>query len=624
MISTLSSSNALVTEKSNEATIRHAVSEAEATANNHDRIMRMARKHSRLARPMEMVLLRAAVKRTFDYIPNVETRDNLFCTVFPETLSRANLTEIDTDGYVMDKIEGVAANAWALYTSLYPPTSFVREPSTNRLRAVFPPQPAAYVGDDAGGDETTPGRWDTLMLVFRDGAVLCYDNCPLIPVAMRKSDGRTGLDGELCVRRNTLSPGEHARLRLVSRDDAPFGESYLDRDDNDPASDDQYSLCFLAHDIMLADNAKQTVSTYKRKQPAIALSSYSERLTKMVERLQPKSVAAERAVKPGAAAVANGERVPSEAPTTMTLAPKPMQDFEIFAQRVREEPQPYRMPLFVMAKQPFPIALIRHAFHTRMRRIVGIRTDGLIFIGKQQPFSPVFIDSDGSVINPAKNIDGGVTRLKKYKPRLANSFDAMLVRNAVTSHYELYASDRETPVPSAGLWYGFDDEEIERTMTLGHEVVEANTVVRDARLFRPEERVRGAAGAGRSIWDAVVCECNPYISPQAEVAIAAIPPPTSPADEQRYVLAVAAHIRWQPVLERTKKRRANNYANFCGIIKAIALFPTKEEICAYVRAAHEARRVELGGAVGDENGAVIPNLDDDGVGTGGPGAMFVD
>ena len=549
--------------RSDEEHVTRPISEAEATANNHDRIMRMAKRQSRAPRPAELAALRAAVKRTFDYMPDVDTRDNLFCSMFPETLSLSNLADLDARGYVMDKIEGVAANAWALYVSVYPP-KFAADTKREKVVALFPDEPAPYVGDDCG-DATLAGRTDTLMLVFRDGGILCYDRCPLLPMLMKHTFGRTGFDGELCVRRRTLMQSERARMRAVLREDAEFGAPYLEPDDDRPTSDDAYDLCYLVHDIMCADTDKQTASTSRRKQPAAATLPYSQRLAKIKERVEIRPLP-ERVTKATASA-----------PSTSS-APKPLSDYDVFVLRMQRcsYAQP---PLLVAAKQPFPMSLARYAFHTRMARIVGIRTDGLIFVGESQQFSPVFINADGSVINPSQH--EGPTCLKKLKPRLSNSFDAMLVRNATTQAYELYASDRDTPVPSAGLWYGTNEEEIERTRALGHEVVEANTAAQDARLFRADERA--ASAGGRSVWHSVVCECNPYLSKQAETAIAAVPPPANAADEQRYVDAVGKHIRWQPVLERTKKKRPNTYANFCGIIKAIGMFVDRDELCAHVK-----------------------------------------
>lgn len=570
----------------------HVISEAESTANNHERIMRMLRAHTRLPRAVEWRLLRAAVGRTFPLMPDVDKRDNLFCTMHPETLSRANLPDLDCAGWVLDKIEGVAANAWALGTALAPAV-VGRDPATNATTITFADEPPAYVGGDSGGDALGT-RVDTLLLVFRDGETLAVDNCPLVPLLMRPNEGRTGLDGELCVRRRALSDDEKARLIGAVREDAEFGAHYLAPQDAAEASDQIYELCYMAHDIMLADSKKQTLSQYSRKQAAIATQPYSERLAKMCDRLQPRP-AAEKLLRQSAAA-AGGERAAAAEYTKTAL------ELEIFRRRVAAQPAPYLAPILLMPKQPHRMSTVRYAFYTKMRRIAGVRTDGLIFVGEEQPFAPVFIDTDGSVINPAAH-SGKPTALKKYKPRLANSFDAKLVRNADTNAYELYACDRDTPVSSAGIWYGADEEEVARTMALGHEVVAANTQAADAQLFRPE--ARGGAGTARSIWHSVICECNPYLSAAAEAAIAAVPPPSSsvPGDDERYVRAVGVHIRWQPVLERQKKRRANTYANFTGIIKAIGLFPNREEICAHVKQALEAKAVA---AVSNARGAPPP------------------
>jgi hypothetical protein len=561
---------------------RHTISEAEATANNHERIMRLARRCSRAPRRPEMLLLRAAVARTFPLMPDVPNRNNLFCTMFPETLSRANLVEIDPNGFVMDKIEGIAANAWALYTVHYAPI-IEKNPETSVTSVSFREEPPAYVGADSGGDDLL-GRADTLMLVFRDGEILCVDNCPLIRLLMRTNEGRTGLDGELCVRRAALSGDEMITLGLATREEAPFGMSYLEPDDGNEASDQLYHLCYLAHDIMLADTRVQSLSTYPRKQPPIAASPYSKRLTEMTERLQPLPTTSKLLSEIAASVAAGGG---SERAIVAEQA-KAKLELECFCRRVCAQPQPYLSPILVMAKQPYRMAAVRYAFYAKMMRIRGVRTDGLIFIGESQPFQPLFIDADGAVINTGLH-DGKPTALKKYKPRLSNSFDAKLVRNQLTRAYELYVSDRPQPVPSAGIWYGSNEEEIERTMALGNEVVAANMASADAQLFRPEAR---GYNDGRSVWHSVICECNPYVSPAAEDAIAAVPPPQSKDDEERYVLAVAAHIRWQPVLERVKKRRANTYANFCGVVKAIGLFPSRDDICTQIKNLMEAQRQE--------------------------------
>jgi len=594
MISSRASSSADYLTRSTAVVTRHAISEAESTANNHERIMRMARRSSRAPRRPEMKLLRAAVARTFPLMPNVDTRENLFVSMFPETLSRANLGDLDVaTGWVLDKIEGVAANAWALWSALYPPT-VGKDALTGAVTIKLAEEPPAYIGADSGGDELR-GRADTLMLVFRDGEVLCFDNCPLLPLMMRPNDGRTGLDGELCVRRRALNDDEKARFIAATRDDAEFGASYLEPQDASELSDVLYDLCYMAHDIMLADNKKQTLSTYQRKQEAIASAPYSERLAKMCERMQVRAPTEKLLVqrKPAttaetAALSASNGNGGGPAPTTERAASaeytKAALELEFFRRRVLAQPAPYLSPILLLPKQPHRMSTVRYAFTTKMRRTVGVRTDGLIFVGEDQPFAPVFIDADGAIVNPSAH-SARPSALKKYKPRLANSFDAKLVRNADTGAYELYACDRDTPVPSAGLWYGESEEEVERTAALGREAVVINQAQADAALFRPEARVND-----RSIWHSVICECNPYLSPAAERAIAAVPPPSSKEDVERYVAAVGVHIRWQPVLERTKKRRANTYVNFCGIVQAIGLFASREEICAHVKATNEARR----------------------------------
>jgi hypothetical protein len=392
------------------------------------------------------------------------------------------------------------------------------------------------------------------------------DHCPLLQAAVRRIDGRCGFDAELCVRRRpgTLTDDELARLVDITRaaDGSKFCAPYLDPDSGDAIGDDdddneRFQLCLAVHDAMLTDTAKQTVSKYERPQPAIAVATYQERLVKMAERIRPR---------PGA-------------------------DFTEFTKRVEVEmkksapadQEAWRSPVLVFAKSVFRMNLLRYAFYSMPKSIIGIRTDGLIFVGNTQPFSPVFIDGDGTVINPAVNNTQqkqhhSHSALKKYKPRLANSFDAMIVRDALSGQYELYAGDREEPVPSAGLWYGNTEDEVDRTLALGAEVVATNTAALDARLFVPHER-------GGAMTRAMIAECNPYLSPAAELAIAAVPPPVSQDDKEdveRYVRAVARHIRWQPVLERVKKRRANSWANFCGIVMAIGLYPTPGEIVAHV------------------------------------------
>lgn len=543
--------------------------------------MRMARRHSRAPRRTELKALRAAVARTFPLMPDVNTRANLFCSMFPETLSRANLSELDVAGWVMEKIEGVAANAWSL--TLYTPELRKNEETGAIIDIVLPQEPKAYVGADSGGDDL-PGRADTLLLVFRDGEILAFDNCPLVPVMMRQNDGRTGLDGELCVRRRALNDDEKVRLLAATREDAEFGATYLEPQDANEASDTlQFELCYLAHDIMLADNRRQTLSVYTRKQAAIATAPYSERLTRMCDRLQPKPAAEKLVWANVMSAAAGSERVASAEFRKGAL------DLEIFTRRVRAEPQPYVAPILIMPKQPLRVPTVRYAFYAKMQRTRGVRTDGLIFVGEEQPFAPVFIDADGTVINPSAHA-GRPSALKKLKPRLENTFDAKLVRNTDTGAYELYACDRDEPVPSAGIWYGTDEDEIERTMALGHEIVAANMLASDAQLFRPEARTN--AINGRSIWRDVICECRPYLSAAADAAIAAVPPPApdSKEDEERYVAAVGAYIRWQPVLERAKKRRANTYVNFCGIIKAIGMFASRDDVCAHVKQVLEAQR----------------------------------
>jgi hypothetical protein len=529
---------------------RRVISEAESTANNHDRIMRMIAQCSRAVRPAEVRKLRDAIKRTYKHMPDVDTRANLFCSMFPETLSRANLSELDANGFVLNKIEGVAVNAWWLWISLYPLDDLENHKIT---------QPPAYCGVDSGGDEL-PGRADTMLLVFRDGAMRAVDHCPLLQAAMRRIDGRCGFDAELCVRRWALSEDELARLYEATRRDAPFCAQYLDPDDGNVEDDNErYHLCLAVHDAMLTDTAKQTVSKYERPQPAIAVAPYKERLTKIAERIRPR----------------------------------PAQDYKEFSERIAFEEKedrcgPWRAPVLVFAKPEFRMYLLRFAFYSLPACIRGIRTDGLIFVGNAQPFSPVFIDADGTVINPSTQRSA----LKKYKPRMANSFDAMIVHNAETARYELFTGDRDAPVPSAGLWYGNSEEEVARTLELGAEVVAINTAALDARLFVPHERAGAMARA-------MIAECNPYLSPAAEQAIACVPPPAqgNAADLERYVCAVAAHIRWQPVLERVKKRRANTWANFCGIVTAIGLYPLPEEITTHVnavlRAKEEASAAEI-------------------------------
>lgn len=468
---------------------------------------RLFRKLAAVARPprqKELELLNALYARAAP--ARVPVPRNRFLGMHAHTASRRTLHHIDPHGYAHYKVDGVAAQAaWV----------------TRRLASQREPPPRWGVdeaGDCANGLEIY-GRADTVLLVLRDGSVHAIDMCEL----PGSKNGRTLLDGELCLRARRLS--ERAKQRLTDWSNSQrFEPAPLDADRGDAADDGAYELCFAAHDAIVADSVKQTLAKSKRVAPPIAAARYEERLRALAERTKPRV----------------GDPAALEAATRTA-------DALIAAGRTE-------LPLRVFAKQPLPLHKLERMVHCLPRSLVGVRTDGLVLMGDAAPYQ-----------------SGTCASLLRVKWQ--HTVD---LRLRVDDDMALfYVVDRKEPLPSAGLHCGADQAAYELALQAHSE----NQAADDAALFVADDSDDGTSARG------LVLEFAPHITPEARRQLDKLP--IRDASPATLLAQVAPLIAWTPVLARAEKRAPNSSATFFGVLEALAWPCTLADIAAHARTQRE-------------------------------------
>jgi len=406
---------------------------------------RLFRKLAAVARPprqKELELLDALYARAASDRASVPR--NRFLGMHAHTASRRTLHHVDPDGYAHYKVDGVAAQAaWV----------------TASRTAQREPPPRWGVADAAADAADTGielyGRADTVLLVLRDGSTHAVDMCAL----PARKNGRTLLDGELCLRARRLSAD--AKERLAEWANSPrFEPAPLDPDDGDATRDADYELCFAAHDCIVADSWQQTKAKSKRVAPPVAASRYEERLRALAERTKPRL----------------GDAAALE--TARRLA-----DALLAAGRTE-------LPLRVFAKQPLPLHKLELMARCLPRALVGVRTDGLVLMGDAAPY-----------------VAGTCATLLRVKWQ--HTVDLRLQADADGAP-RFYVVDRREPLPCAGLHCGADRAAYE----LAQRAHAANQAADDAALFVEHE-----AAEARGL----VLEFAPHIEPAARAALDALP-----------------------------------------------------------------------------------------------------
>lgn len=405
---------------------------------------RLFRKLAAVARPPrqdELKLLDALYARAAP--ERVPVPRNRFLGMHAHTASRRTLHHVDPDGYAHYKVDGVAAQAAWVTAS----RATQREP---------PPRWGVDAASDAANGVELYGRADTVLLVLRDGSAHAVDMCAL----PARKNGRTLLDGELCLRARRLSAD--AKERFAEWANAPrFEPAPLDADDGDAARDADYELCFAAHDCIVADTWQQTKAKSKRVAPPTAAARYEERLRALAERTKPRlgdQAALDAAQKTADALLAAGRT---------------------------------ELPLRVFAKQPLPLHKLELMARCLPRALVGVRTDGLVLMGDAAPYAA-----------------GTCATLLRVKWQ--HTVDLRLQADADGAP-QFYVVNRRDALPSAGLHCGADRAAYE----LARRARDANQAADDAALFVDQEDEEEARG--------LVLEFAPHIEPAARAALDALP-----------------------------------------------------------------------------------------------------
>ena len=336
-------------------------------ANQRNRLKRILSARQRAPTPAELAELDIVLQRVNpERVPGAAR--SAYVGTNALTLTRDTLNTLRPTGYVFHKVNGIGA-----------------------LGAMWP----VRAGMPA----------DTMVFLRRNG-VFAIDG---VPLPLRR--GRVLIDGELCLRRRRLSAVERARLR--TRIDCIVGYEYLEPDDDNAANDDDYELCFAAHDMLVDDDARAS-STRARLGDALYVQELAMRLARLsaVTQCAPFGDSdGENAIAATAAQFAAAGRQPA---------------------------------VTVFFKRPYRAVDIRLALCTLPDSLHGIPLDGLVFAPGPGPY----------------RVGQTNAELLKYKAWRDNTADLVFVRgpDGVYRFFVVGARNRARVI-SECLWLGDTDDE---------------------------------------------------------------------------------------------------------------------------------------------------------------------
>lgn len=262
------------------------------------------------------------------------------------------------------------------------------------------------VGGKAKNASVAPvGNPNRMLIVRRDGRVNAINDVPL-PLRM---GGRVLLHGELCLRKERLSPPE--QRRYAGRIPNVIEFSPLDRDDGNPANDGDYKLCLAAFDCCVFDNPAKSVE--RGRGDAVAALPTVDRLQvvqNLLECLPEGNAKGEEAINAVVAEFEKANKVPA----------------------VR-----------CFFKRPIPAVCFRSAIHTIPHCLRGIPLDGLIFT----PDAPFTMAN---------------TPIMKYKGH--NTVDFVVTKNEGSGYKFWVTKERKYIMASDQIYYGESEDEVEETL----------------------------------------------------------------------------------------------------------------------------------------------------------------
>jgi len=317
------------------------------------RLMRVVRETARAPTPLELERLGALMRKVEPALGAGE----YFAGMQAKGLTHANRGDLDVRGFGSLKADGVHAHLARVTT---------RSAASERE------------------------RYDTVLCVLRNNEVLAFDH-----VVLLKPTAQLVLDGELCLRKETLSEAERYRINsAVSVHTGDYLEFHTAADEEAAASgtdvrapahqrqyDAHYTLLFGAFDVLYA-GARVTSNTYLERM------KIAKELTETPLARQT-SIAFKRA------------------------------EEELRAQ-IEYAGGFQALSLFVFTKPIWPVQFIKAALHTVPECMRGVLVDGVIFNPSDEPYR--------RGVNP---------RLLKFKVAHPVDFDIAPVRAGGEHHYAL-------------------------------------------------------------------------------------------------------------------------------------------------------------------------------------------
>lgn len=346
------------------------ISDSASTVNARERLRRILEQKQRKPTKAELINLQNLLKRASPDFTASNRSWHIGMNAL--TLTRENMSALRPSNLMFHKVDGIGV-----------------------LAAFFP----------LTGEE----RSLCTMLCIRKNGTVAIDNVPLA------YNGRVLMDGELCLRRS-LSQTESTRISGTIS--CIVGFKYLDVDDGNPDDDSKYELCFAAHDLLVADDARSS-SARSRFGDAICVQNATARLERLmaITQSQPSGDAREAQFK---------------------------SIVESFSER--------KPALTVFFKTPYLASMARLAFRTLPTCLRGVRLDGMIFLPNDTPYMV-------GKINP---------RLLKYKSWYENTGDFVLVKDDASEVYNFFVVNNESRARciSNRIYWGHSEQERAHTRSL--------------------------------------------------------------------------------------------------------------------------------------------------------------
>jgi len=299
------------------------------------RLMRIVRSRARAPTALEMERLRDVLRKIEHRLPPAQH----FVGMQAVGMTHANRGDLDVNGYGSLKADGVHAH-------LVRVTSRAMEEARQK------------VADEADEQaEIEVPRCDTVLCVLRNNTVLALDR-----VVLLKPDVRVVLDGELCLRKEHLSPEERYRINsavsvhtgdyldfFTAADEEAAGRGVDVRSDaHQEQYDKYYTLLFGAFDALYAG-------------ARVTGNPYLERM-KLVKEL-------------------------TEVPLARMASKMTRQAVEELEAQVERAGGISSLALFVFCKPIWSVQFIKAALHTVPECMRGVLIDGVIFNPAQAPYT---------------------------------------------------------------------------------------------------------------------------------------------------------------------------------------------------------------------------------------------